>query len=370
MSPQTTQAHIKMATSKKEKSQSKISTKYKIFLGLFAGLSIFVIATSYYIYQMAYTPSVLTQKGAEEKVLYIPKGMDYNILAKQLRLDGTIQHPVAFGVFSKWMGYVDNVKAGRYILTPKMNTIDFVRQLRSGNQSPVNVTFNENLRFLPEIAGKITNNLAIDSAEFATYLQDENTAKEFGFDKDNFISMFLPNTYEMYWTDSKEEVVERLKKEYDKFWTDERKELAKAQGLSQKEVAILASIVDAETRFADEKPRVAGVYLNRLKKEMLLQADPTLVFAHNDFTIKRVLNKHKEIESPFNTYKYVGLPPSPIRLPSIAGLNAVLKPENHEYIFFCAKEDLSGYHAFAKTNAEHEANARRYHRALNERGIK
>jgi len=363
-----------MATSKKEKkkddSKGKISLKYKIYLGLFAGLSVFVIATSYYIYQMAYTPSVLTNKGSKEQVLYIPKGMSYDKLAKQLREDGTIQHPVAFGVFSKWMGYVDNVKAGRYILTPKMNTIDFVRLLRSGNQSPVNVTFNENLRFLPELAGKMSKNLSIDSTEFATYLQDENTAKEFGFDKANFISMFLPNTYQMYWTDSKEEVVERMKKEYDKFWTDERKELAKKQNLSQKEVAILASIVDAETRFADEKPRVAGVYLNRLKQDMLLQADPTLVFAHNDFTIKRVLNSHKEIESPFNTYKYVGLPPSPIRLPSIAGLNAVLKPENHEYIFFCAKEDLSGYHAFAKTNAEHEANARRYHNALNARGIK
>ncbi len=359
-----------MATSNKENSEKKISLKYKVFLGLFAGLSVFFIGTFYYIYQMAYTPSVLTNKGAKEQVLYIPKGMSYDELALQLRQEGTIQHPVAFGVFSKWLNYVDNVKAGRYILTPKMNTIDFVRQLRSGNQAPVNVTFNENLRFLPELAGKITSNLSIDSTEFATYLQDESTAKEFGFDAANFISMFLPNTYEMYWTDSKEEVVERMKKEYDKFWTEERKELAKAQGLSQKEVAILASIVDAETRFKDEKPRVAGVYLNRLKQDMLLQADPTLVFAHNDFTIKRVLNKHKEIESPFNTYKYTGLPPAPIRLPSIAGLNAVLKPENHEYIFFCAKEDLSGYHAFAKTNAEHEANARRYHNALNERGIK
>jgi len=361
-----------MAPSKKEKENSKgtISLKYKILLGVFAGLSVFVIATSYYIYQMAYTPSVLTQKGAKEQVLYIPKGMSYKKLAKQLREDGTIQHPVAFGVFSKWMNYVDNVKAGRYILTPKMNTLDFVRQLRSGNQAPVNVTFNENLRFLSDVAGKITTNLAIDSAEFATYLLDENTAKEFGFDKDNFISMFLPNTYEMYWTASKEEVVERMKKEYDKFWTDERKELAKKQNLSQKEVAILASIVDAETRFADEKPRVAGVYLNRLEREMLLQADPTLVFAHNDFTIKRVLNRHKEIESPFNTYKYVGLPPSPIRLPSISGLNADLKPENHDYIFFCAKEDFSGYHAFAKTNEEHDKNARRYRNALNARGIK
>ncbi|WP_291725367.1 endolytic transglycosylase MltG [Bernardetia sp.] len=359
-----------MATSNKDNSKGKISLKYKIILGVFAGLSVFVIATSYYIYQMAYTPNVLTQKGAKEQVLYIPKGMKYDELAKKLRTEGTIQHPVAFGVFSKWLGYVDNVKAGRYILTPKTNTIDFVRQLRSGNQAPVNVTFNQNLRFLTDLAGKITNNLELDSAEFATYLQDESTAKEFGFDKDNFISMFIPNTYEMYWTATKEEVVERMKKEYDKFWTDKRKELAKAKGLSQKEVAILASIVDAETRYADEKPRVAGVYLNRLEKEMLLQADPTLVFAHKDFTIKRVLNSHKEIESPFNTYKYAGLPPAPIRLPSISGLNAVLNAENHEYIFFCAKEDLSGYHAFAKTNAEHEANARRYHRALNERGIK
>jgi len=146
-----------MAPSKKEKENSKgtISLKYKILLGVFAGLSVFVIATSYYIYQMAYTPSVLTQKGAKEQVLYIPKGMSYKKLAKQLREDGTIQHPVAFGVFSKWMNYVDNVKAGRYILTPKMNTLDFVRQLRSGNQAPVNVTFNENLRFLSDVAGKI-----------------------------------------------------------------------------------------------------------------------------------------------------------------------------------------------------------------------
>ncbi|HPG72744.1 MAG TPA: endolytic transglycosylase MltG, partial [Bacteroidales bacterium] len=184
--------------------------------------------------------------------------------------------------------------------------------------------------------------------------------------------MFLPNTYEFYWNTSARQFTDRMKQEYDVFWTEER--IAKAKEseypMTQVQVSILAAIVEQETRMNDEKPRVAGVYINRLKKGMLLQADPTVIFAANDFSIQRVLFSHLEIDSPYNTYKYQGLPPGPICIPSVTSIDAVLNYEKHEYLYFCAKDDFSGYHSFAKTLQQHNANARKFHRALNQRQIR
>jgi UPF0755 protein len=191
-----------------------------------------------------------------------------------------------------------------------------------------------------------------------------------GFNNQTIPALFLPDTYEFYWNTDAEGFVVRMFQEYNKFWTEERKQKAQSKGLTPIQVSTLASIVNKETNMSDEMPRVAGVYLNRLKNNWLLQADPTLVFAWDDYSIRRVLDRHKEIESPYNTYKYIGLPPGPICIPSIAAIKAVLDAEDHNYFYFCAKEDFSGYHNFAKTLAEHNRNAIKYQQTLNQRGIK
>ena len=250
-----------------------------------------------------------------------------------------------------------------------MSNIQLVRLLRSGNQVPVKVTFN-NVRTKEDLAEKITANLEVSKEQFLDLLQDSVYIRKFDFDEETIMSMFIPNTYELWWNTSAEGLFDRMYREYQSFWTEDRKQKAKSLGLSQKEVSTLASIVQAESQKADERPKIAGVYLNRMKIGMPLQADPTLVFATGDFTLKRILNVHKEIESPYNTYKYTGLPPGPINLPDINSLNAVLNAEQHKYMYFCAKEDFSGYHNFTTSYSEHLANAARYQAELNKRGIK
>ncbi|HWL00047.1 MAG TPA: endolytic transglycosylase MltG, partial [Parapedobacter sp.] len=192
----------------------------------------------------------------------------------------------------------------------------------------------------------------------------------YGFDSANFLSMFVPNTYELYWNTTTEQFADRMHNEYEKFWNDERRQKAETINLNPQEVAVLASIVKGEALHTDEMPAIAGLYLNRLRKGMLLQADPTVIFANNDFTIRRVLYRHLRTDSPYNTYLYRGLPPGPIMMPSIAAIDAVLNYQQHDYIYMCAKDDFSGYHNFAVTQAEHNINARKFQQALNERNIK
>jgi UPF0755 protein len=215
------------------------------------------------------------------------------------------------------------------------------------------------------LAGRIGDQIEADSSSIVAYLTDVTNLSHLGFNAKTIPALFLPNTYEFYWNTDAEKFVEKMKGEYDKYWNEERRNKARAIGLSPVQVSILASIVDKETNKTDEMPRIAGVYLNRLRSGWLLQADPTLVFAVGDFEMKRVLNIHKEVESPYNTYKYTGLPPGPICIPSLQSINAVLNAEKHKYYYFCAKEDFSGYHNFAKTLTEHNRNAARYQRALN-----
>ena len=200
-------------------------------------------------------------------------------------------------------------------------------------------------------------------------MKKDSTLKAMGFDDEKFAALFIPNTYELYWNIDAEEFVGKMTKEYNLFWNDDRLKKAENIGLSPIEVSILASIVDKETSKVSEMPRIAGVYLNRINKKWLLQADPTLIFAVGDFEIKRVLDIHKEVESPYNTYKYIGLPPGPICIPSIAAIDAVLNAESHNYFYFCAKEDLSGYHVFARNMKEHNRNAEKYRKALNKKKI-
>ena len=240
--------------------------------------------------------------------------------------------------------------------------------LRSGSQTPVRFTFN-NIRTLEQLASRIDEQLELDSLDFISAVNNNDSLKELGFNSHNYASLFIPNTYELYWNIDADEFVEKMINEYKRFWNEERRHKADNLKLKPIEVSILASIVDKETTKISEMPRIAGVYLNRLKKNWLLQADPTLVFAIGDFEIKRVLDVHKEIESPYNTYKYIGLPPGPICIPSIAAIDAVLNAEKHKYFYFCAKDDLSGYHVFARNIREHNVNANKYRKALNKKRI-
>jgi len=258
----------------------------------------------------------------------------------------------------------DSVKPGRYHFKPGMTTNEAVNILRAGLQEPVDVIFN-NVRTKEDLASQVSKYIDADSISISALFAPE-TSRNYGFTTETFSAMFIPNTYEFYWTTSAEQFADRMKLEYERFWNEERVSKAKNIGMTPLQVATLASIVQEETNKNSEKPRVAGVYINRLQKGMLLQADPTVKFATGDITMRRILNRHLETDSPYNTYLYPGLPPGPITFSEISSIEAVLNFEKHNYLYFCAREDFSGFHNFARTNAEHERNAARYHAALNE----
>ena len=312
-------------------------------------------------YRTIKKPNVVTPNQAEFS-LYIPTGANFEQVKDSLYAHGLISDHNSFEWWATQKDYPNHVKPGRYVLKNGMSNQQLCNMLIGGNQSPVKVTFN-NMRDIPMLAGRISQQIEADSIEIVAYLNNDTLLSELGFNPQTIPALFLPNTYEFYWNTDAAQFVEKMKNEYDKYWNEERLAKAKEIALSPVQVSTLAAIVDKETNKTDEMARIAGVYLNRLRNGWLLQADPTLVFAVGDFELKRVLNVHKEVESPYNTYKYPGLPPGPICIPSLASINAVLNAEKHNY--FCAKEDFSGYHNFAKTLTEHNRNAERYQRALN-----
>jgi len=306
---------------------------------------------------------------ADEPVrIYVPTGSDFNALTDTIESTGVLRSRGSFVLTSRLKSFGRSVKPGSYTLNPGMSNNAMVNMLRSGQQSPVNVTFN-NIRTLEELAGRIGGQIEADSADISAFFADETNYMDDGFDRRTLISVFIPDTYQLYWSVDARGFYRRMLKEYRDYWTAERKALAEEKGLTPVEVSVLASIVDEEVSKADEKPRIAGVYLNRLRVGMPLQADPTVKFAVNDFSLRRVLNRHLEVDSPYNTYKYAGLPPGPIRCPSRSGLESVLNPEKHEYLFFVAKFDGSGYHHFSRTLAEHNRYAASYRSELNRRRI-
>ncbi len=288
-------------------------------------------------------------------------------LQQRIKNEGIVDNLMAFSFVAKIKDYDDNIKPGMYLLEEGMSNLTAINKLRAGIQTPVKVTFNS-IRRISELPPRLTFSLQIDSADIAPLLLSDSVAQSYGFDSLNFIGMFIPNTYEVYWTIEPVELLDRMKKEYDRFWNDERLQKADSIGLTPQEVTILASIVESETNLGSEKARLAGVYMNRIKRGIPLQADPTLVFALGK-DVRRVINTDKLIDSPFNTYKYKGLPPGPIRMPSIPGIEAVLDYEHHNYLYFCANADFSGSHVFAKTLREHNINAAKFQRALNQRRI-
>ena len=349
----------------KKKNGKRTSIKVLIVLGI---LLIFAMAFGYWLYRSVMSPNVQTA-GGKDVELFIPTGSDYNQVKTILADAQFIINEKSFNWVANKKELPDNIHPGRYIVKDGMSNNQLVNMLRGGLQSPVKVTFN-NIRNVDMLAGRIASQIEADSASISNLLHNQEYINQLGFNSYTIPALFLPDTYEFYWNTDAEGFVVRMFQEYNKFWNEERKQQAQSKGLTPIQVSTLASIVNKETNMSDEMPRVAGVYINRLKNNWLLQADPTLIFAWDDYSIKRVLDRHKEIESPYNTYKYLGLPPGPICIPSLSAVKAVLNAENHHYFYFCAKEDFSGYHNFAKTLTEHNRNAAKYQQALNQRGIK
>ena len=343
------------------KKRNKQRKPLRLIIGL---LLLLIIATGIYAYSVIFKPNDLK----ETIYIYIDEKKSYEEVVHQLKEKGALSSEKLFRVLAQRMNYPNSVKSGRYAIEGGMTMPEVIRLLRSGNQSPVKLTFH-NIRTKENLAGRIAQQLMLDSLSLLNVLNDPAKAEAFGLNEDSFLSIFIPNTYEVYWDTGTESLLKRMKKEYDTFWNEDRKGKAEKIGLTPLQVSVLASIVEEEATYADEYPVVAGLYLNRLKKGLRLEADPTVKFAVGDFTLRRILYKHLEVVSPYNTYKNTGLPPGPIRIPSIKAIDGTLSPATHPYLFMCAKEDLSGRHNFAITHAEHARNARAYQRALNDRRI-
>lgn len=324
---------------------------------------------AYMVYGAFFSPN--TGFDGEEIILHIRSDADFNEVKDSL--SGYLKDMETFGQAAQKKGYSSNIKAGRYAIMKGMNNNEIINSLRSNNL-PVKVSFNNQER-VENLAGRIATQIEADSVSLLRAMQEPDFLSENNLVAENQLVIYLPNSYEFFWNTSAEKFRDRMLKEYQRFWTDERIEKAKKQGLTPNKAIALAAIVHKETAKVDERPRVAGLYLNRLKKNMLLQADPTVIYAlkkhKGDFNIviKRVLYKDLEIDSPYNTYKYSGVPPGPITMPDISAIEAVLNPEQHEYIYMVANVENFGYHKFAKTAAQHNRNKVQYVRWINAQGI-
>lgn len=286
----------------------------------------------------------------------------------KLKSTGADFSEAGFAMLANICKYNKNVHAGRYEVNREMSTLQLFRCMKNHISVPVKIVL-PTTRTVSTLAGKLSQLLLADSVEIMDYFDNDSVLDAIGYTRETLPSLFIPNTYEVYWETTIEDFVNRMVREHDAFWNDERKAQAEKIGMTPVEVATLASIVDSETANNGEKARIAGLYMNRLQKGLPLQSDPTVIFAVGDFSIRRVLLQHLRIESPYNTYRVKGLPPGPIRIASIAGIDAVLNYEHNNYLYMCAKEDFSGTHNFASNIDEHYANARRYTQVLNARGI-
>ena len=338
-----------------------ITTKHYLAAAAFCMLA--CVAVAYYFFFTGFL------RGGETAELYIDS--DDTADSVYVKLDTLAKGAplCAFRTLANHYDYDRRLHTGHYVLEPGETAIDVFKKLKNAQQTPVMLTVPPT-RTMPRMAKALSQRLMLDSATIASALLDSAYCAQIGYTTATVPALFIPNTYEVYWNMSIDRLMDRMKKEHDAYWTKERKQKAEAIGLTAVEVATLASIIDEETANDGEKPMIAGMYLNRLHKGMLLQADPTVKFALQDFGLRRILNKHLTADSPYNTYRYVGLPPGPIRVASTVAMDAVLNPADHDYLYMCAKEDFSGTHNFARTLSEHMANARRYQQALNQRGIK
>jgi len=324
---------------------------------------------SYYVYSTFFSSNT----GFEEDSIsiYVPSNQAYIPVRDQLK--DYLTDIKSFDIVAQKKGYTNNVRPGKYEIKRGMSNNDIVNSLRSRN-IPIKVSFN-NQETLERLAGRIAEQIEADSISLLQTMRDEAFLNQNDFNNDNALSLYIPNTYEFYWNSSAETFRDRMLTEYNRFWNENRLSKAEALGLSPLQVMSLAAIVQKETARVDERPRVAGVYLNRLRVGMLLQADPTVIFAIKkqtgdfDTVIKRVLFKDLEIDSPYNTYKYAGIPPGPIAMPDISSIDAVLNPEKHDYFYFVADVSNPGYHIFGKTLAQHNRNRQQYINWINRQGI-
>lgn len=308
-------------------------------------------------------------KPTENYDLYIRPETNFNKLCTELKDSANCLNIRSFMLIANILKYPNNIKTGHYSIEPGMSNLDALKMLRRGTQSPVRITFN-NIRLPRDLANRLGEQLMLDGDDVYSLISDTNYCTSMGFTPQTIIAIFIPNTYEMYWNVSAETLMQRMKREYAAFWNDTRQVQAQKIGLTPVEVSILASIIEEESAATDEYPTIAGLYINRLRRNIPLQADPTVKFAVGDFSLQRILNEHLETDSPYNTYLHTGLPPGPLRIPSITGLEAVLNFKQHNYLYMCAKEDFSGRHNFATNLADHNRNAERYRDALNRRGIR
>jgi UPF0755 protein len=327
----------------------------------------FVLVICIYVICNLFFGISVSPKG-DKATIFIPEEASYDQAMDSVEANLTIKNKKMLHWVAAKKNYQKLVKPGKYIIDRPLSYNELINILRGGKQTPISITFS-NVRTLNELAGRIGGQIEADSAEIMDFFTDPGNYSDDGFKSENVISVFIPDTYEFYWNTSAGKLYNRMLREYRKFWNRDRLKKSEEIGLSQIEVSTLASIVDEEVLKSDEKPRIAGVYLNRLKRGIPLQADPTIKFAINNFTVNRILFKHLETESPYNTYKHAGLPPGPIGCPSINGIDAVLNAEKHDYIYFAAKSDFSGYHNFSRTLSEHNRYANQYQRELNKRRI-
>jgi UPF0755 protein len=338
--------------------------KFKIFILVF---SLLAAMFSYYAWQIFKTPNFEVEK--KPFALLIPKGSTYESVLDTLEKHKLIRDELSFRFLAKVFNYPARVKPGRYLIYETTGNWELIRKLRNGSQDALKITIS-NIRLKEDLAGKLGRQIAYDSATIYHLLDSSTIVEPLGFTKETIPCLFIPDTYEVYWTTTFDDFLVKMKKSYDRFWTEKRIQEAKALGLTPTEVGILASIVYGESKESSEQARIAGVYWNRLQVNMPLQADPTIVFAWKDFTIKRVTGRYTAINSPFNTYRLSGLPPGPISIPNPKVMDKVLQLEKHDYLYFCAKEDFSGFHNFAVSYPEHLQNAAKYQKALDEYQIK
>jgi len=320
------------------------------------------------LFNIAFKSNVELNQGKDHAFIKIATGSSFEDVIDTLQKDSLLKNYKTFRILAARKNYPNHVYPGNYKIENGMSNNELINLLRSGKQEPVDVIFN-NIRTAGQLAGIISRQIEADSAAIDSLLHEESFLKQYGLNKQTKLTLFIPNTYEFFWDTGAKGFIDRMAGERETFWKGERGEKLRKTSLSREEVFTLASIVDEETTKQDEMDRIAGVYMNRLKRGMRLQADPTIKYAHNDFGMKRVLKIHLEVNSPYNTYKNSGLPPGPISVPSIQAIDAVLNYEDHNYLYFCAKDDFSGYHVFSQTLRQHLNNARKYQRAISKKRI-
>lgn len=340
--------------------------KKNVLISVLVCLVLVVAGLGIWQYYLLYVNNLTSRDGEEHRVYVYPE-TSLDSLYQTIADNYIISSSWSLGLHSRLMKF-HHPKTGSYLLPAKMGNITLIRMLRNGEQTPVEVTFNR-IRTREQLAKRLSEQLLLDSVDIISRLEDNAYMAQYGLNKETAVSLFIPDTYSLYWTISPDALFQRMEKEYKHFWNEQRLAKAKKIGLTRQEVATLASIAESETNKDFEYPIIAGLYINRLHKGMNLQACPTVIFAWQDFTMRRVLSKHLEIDSPYNTYKYKGLPPGPIRIPRAATMDAVLNYTPSDYLFMCASAEFNGTHHFSSSYSQHAQYAKEYQRELNRRKI-